>query len=691
MKKLILFIGCLYCLSLSATTYYVSTSGNNSANGTTTATPWQTLTKVNSVNFNAGDIILFKRGDTWTGDSLVITRSGSSGSHITFGAYGTGMPPVLSGFTTISAWTDQGNNIWQSTNAVSGLNTCNMVTFNGVNVPMGRIPKSTASNGGYYNIDSHNGGTSITSNSLTGNPNWTGAMVVSRVYNWTVDRSIITSQTGSTINFGAIGTPNDGNGFFIQGDLKCCTQQNDWYYNRSTKKLNVYSTSQPSNVKIASIERVVTIQANYIDFTDINIIGGNGCGIWGQSSNNHIIIKNSTINNIGLVGIYLNSSYTTIQDDSIMNVNCTAIGHRFGTLNLFSRNYIHNIGIYLGMRIETYYVSDYGAIQIEEPVSTIIEYNKVINTGQNGISFYGDTMLIRYNFVDSFSTCLDDAGGIYTYSGSGRAAMKRVRIYNNICTNGIGTPYGVYYKSGSAGIYLDEQSTNVEVFNNSVANTYLYGIQCNVNAGYISFHGNTVFNGSSYQLFESYSSGAAAPTHDSIYNNILVAKYSGQTSEDWQRCLGFWWDSKNGVDGKTVYANAHYLDYNYYTRPIAETNVVYGNGSNYTLATWKTFTGKESHTTKATQTISNTNNIQFIYNETTSNKTVTLAQPMIDVKGVQYNSIIVLSPFTSAVLMVDNNPSGGGVIIPPSVDYGKGKFIRYQGKMIRYHGKGIIK
>src|SRR5690606_41902316 len=53
--------------SVSATNYYVSTSGNDSNSGTSESAPWKTLTKVNSFTPKPGDQILFKRGHEWTG------------------------------------------------------------------------------------------------------------------------------------------------------------------------------------------------------------------------------------------------------------------------------------------------------------------------------------------------------------------------------------------------------------------------------------------------------------------------------------------------------------------------------------------------------------------------------------------------------------------------------------------------
>ena len=78
-----------------AATYYVdSVSGADSNSGTSTSAPWQSLSKVNSVTFQAGDVINFKRGAVWTG-TLTISSSGVSGNPVTFQAYGTGNPPVI--------------------------------------------------------------------------------------------------------------------------------------------------------------------------------------------------------------------------------------------------------------------------------------------------------------------------------------------------------------------------------------------------------------------------------------------------------------------------------------------------------------------------------------------------------------------------------------------------------------------
>lgn len=81
----------------AACTYYVDyTTGDDSDNGTTEALAWKTVAKVNAATLTAGQVVCFKRGETWN-EALLPGQSGSSGSPITFTAYGSGALPKLTG------------------------------------------------------------------------------------------------------------------------------------------------------------------------------------------------------------------------------------------------------------------------------------------------------------------------------------------------------------------------------------------------------------------------------------------------------------------------------------------------------------------------------------------------------------------------------------------------------------------
>ena len=77
------------------TAYYVDCSQASDGSGTQ-ASPWNTLTDVNSHTFSAGNSILLKRGATCSGVMLAPAGNGASGSPILIDAYGTGSLPIIS-------------------------------------------------------------------------------------------------------------------------------------------------------------------------------------------------------------------------------------------------------------------------------------------------------------------------------------------------------------------------------------------------------------------------------------------------------------------------------------------------------------------------------------------------------------------------------------------------------------------
>ena len=102
--------------------YYVKNGGNDGLDGLSDANAWATIGKVNGASFAAGDSVLFKRGSVFRDAALAFPSSGSSGSPITIGAYGTGTKPIISGSdlkNTAGDWTDEGGNLWYLSSIVA--------------------------------------------------------------------------------------------------------------------------------------------------------------------------------------------------------------------------------------------------------------------------------------------------------------------------------------------------------------------------------------------------------------------------------------------------------------------------------------------------------------------------------------------------------------------------------------------
>ena len=74
----------------TGTIYYVSADGDDANNGLSPRTPIRTLDKMNSLDLNPSDGVMFRRGDMWRG--RIFTKAG-----VTYSAYGRGEKPKIWG------------------------------------------------------------------------------------------------------------------------------------------------------------------------------------------------------------------------------------------------------------------------------------------------------------------------------------------------------------------------------------------------------------------------------------------------------------------------------------------------------------------------------------------------------------------------------------------------------------------
>ena len=567
MKKILpLLFVCIFNYA-NATNYYFSSISGDDTRSTSQAsnplTPWKTLSKLNSfiANLKYGDSVLFKRGENFNG-FIAVNISGSSNLPIVFSAYGSGSKPVINGFTALSTWKLLGNNIYECYNASLGT-VVNMVTVNGVQQAMGRYPNTTI-NKGYLTFESH-GTNSITDNQLTSTTNWTGAEVVVKSKRWILDRCIITSQVGSTINYSPALTynPYDNYGYFFQNDIRTLDLPNEWYYNSSTKKMNVYSL--PSKFNASTVDVLVTIrnQSNII-FDNLMFTGSNSKTFDLVSSQN-IQVKNCDITFSGTDGICGSSTTNLVLvNNTITNTNNNALNLNYNCNNTIIRNnVIKNTGIYAGLGKSG--DNTYMAVTIKGN-NNLVEYNEIDSTGYTAINFNGgDSTIIKNNFINYFTMTKDDGGGIYTFNGgSSPGKFYGRKIMGNIILNGIGLSEGTDKpgSSSSSGIYMDDNVSGVEILSNTVANCGKTGIFFH-NAYNITTSQNTIFNNSTQLIMVHDISTASAPLRNEIMkNNIFFSKTSTQMSS-----------SISSINSDVSLLGN--IDSNYYCRPLDDNLVIY--------------------------------------------------------------------------------------------------------------------
>ena len=125
MTNTIIFSGLLAVSVASAATYYVDAGhGDDKADGTSAATAWRSVARVNVQKFQPGDTVLFKRGDVFRGGTLQLA-SGEPGKPVTYSAYGEGHKPIIQpslDFNDASKWEACGENLWRTkTNLANGI------------------------------------------------------------------------------------------------------------------------------------------------------------------------------------------------------------------------------------------------------------------------------------------------------------------------------------------------------------------------------------------------------------------------------------------------------------------------------------------------------------------------------------------------------------------------------------------
>lgn len=633
-KVVLLFVFMFVFLNTNlAVTYYVSNVGNDANSGSSESAPWRTIAKVNSAALNSGDVILFRRGDTFFGQ-LIPSRS-----YITFDAYGVGAKPVISGFQTVTGWVSQGNGIYAA--PALAKTSCNLVTVNGVNTPMGRFPKT-----GWLTFESAVGRTSITDNQLGSSPNWTGAEVVIKKRDFIIDRSVITDHSSTTISYTS-GSPNNpvengGYNYFIQKSINALSQLGDWYCN-GTSLYMYFGSNNPNNyvVKTSVVDRLISINSKNTNvFRNLAIEGSNIQAVYFTLSSNIQFIS-CDFNNHGSLGI-LGAGSTSISIDGCTFSNCNGKAIDINAANSSIKNSIFsNIGLIPGMGESN--GDSYSGIKFGSE-NGIIEYNEITNFGSIPIYFYGNNSKVRFNKVDGFGSIINYGGGIYTYKYNSTPASIGLEVYRNVLMNG-----------RSNGLYADGVSNNVSFHDNTIISMAQSGIHMTTpisnSVGNNLFY-NCAVSGVSMTNIYTPEAGTVA-RNNTILNNVFMQNSASQLfirlTDTKNYAIGNFGTSNYnaiivGSDGLNLFKTEA-------NQPSSSTNL-------YTISTWKTFSNQELN---STQTVTNLSEVQFEYNATKSAKTIALSSSMVDAKGVKYSGSITLQPYTSVLLMKDQVVSAPAV------------------------------
>jgi len=631
----------------SASSYYFSTSKGDDSRTSSYAqnpvTPWKTIDKLNAFfdNLKPGDSVLFHRGEIFYG-SINAKRSGSSSLPIVVSCYGTGDAPVISAFARLSSWTLKAEGIYESTCA-SCVATDNILIINGNLQTLGRYP-----NKGYLSFQSHNGNKSISDKTLPDFPNWTGADIVIKKKHWIIDRGNITSQTSGIINYagGTSGTPTDNYGYFIENDPRTLDQFGEWYFDSSAKKMRVFfGNANPSLYSVNASAENILVNINgqsFIEFKNLLFEGAN-INAFRIINSKNITVQNCRIDFSGTDAIYASgSSNLSIENSAIDHSQNDAI-----TLDSICRsarirnNLIRNTALMAGMGKNG--TGTYQAISAFGE-SSIIEYNEIDSTGYNGIYFGGNRSTAKNNLIQYFCIVKDDGAGIYLGDWFPSAGKK---IIGNIILNGVGSPEGTNtrFPLQVEGIYIDDNSADVDIQANSVVNCPHAGIMIH-NAHNIKIEDNTIFNNSIQLLLQHDNLWPNSPIKDvSARRNIFFCGAAGQI------CLSI-------LSPDDEIRSFGISDSNYYYRSTNDdvaiqtmTNIWTSKSAakNFSVSAWQTAYNQDLNSKMPDLKISDGANIHFEYNASLNNIALPLKGYYIHSDSAVFANKFTLVPYGSVV------------------------------------------
>ncbi len=463
----------------NAATYYIKPSGNDSLDGLSIANAWQTISKVNSCNFLAGDIILFEADGVWR-EQLNITRSGTENNQITFGRYGDGDNPLFRCTDLISA------SQWSLVEPLSQIIPPTLPTT-------GKQVYSYVHSGvwrSYSLLDNTERRTSVYYNRMAVN-----------VYDLLTDK-----QVGWGHNQVIYYRSDSG----INNDLEVGMRPFGIFCNDVSNILITGIDCQGPNAVVVSAS-IAQRSPIYVDelcenifIKNLSVFNASGSGIragyWDSAQQlvfgpSNVIYENLRSYDNGSTGIYHSGSgqilnckiYNCANLPDDIDGDRGGIGIQGGP-NLIKGNEIYNIG-----HTDTKQ-GDQAICLFEADGKVEIINNYIHDVCIGGIGVMGPYVghVVAYNIINRFGNSVHTGDTSGKIAGIKVANATEVKIHNNVIANG-GT-------HGSAiGLFIDKINDDIEVKNNIFYNNYSSDLRMNYAAtptGFVS--DNNIFYKSNY-------------------------------------------------------------------------------------------------------------------------------------------------------------------------------------------------
>ncbi len=501
---LILLLLVLGWSSANSSVFYVSNAGNDAWDGTSaeylggSVGPWRTLNKVNQeMEMLDEQTVHFHRGDRFEGMLEI------KGNNISFGAYGPGERPILSGARTLTGgWSpvEGKSNVYQI-QLSADLADVTLLLCNNYSLPLGRTPNGNLlTNDAFYSFSKRTF-TTLTDPELKGAENLSGSEIVLRKNVWKYFNYPVTKVEGNVVSFlnDQKQTKKKGDenleeaGYFFQKHINTLDVEGEWYFDIDTHILYLFSLESPNQKNIQYTVSPVVVnmdQAKAVAFEGLKIEMAGSLGMKISNSAN-VCVRDCEIIWCGNEGLNVEHSTARIEANNISE--CFSAGVRSSGEGrvVITRNNLSNIGLVAGRGVGR------NAIYLSGGNSEA-SYNRLTNIGYLGIQHLRGRNLVRRNVIDRYNLVVFDGGAIYTHGDQLGSVVEENIIINGMPNHvGLGDTIISMEVAFSTGIQCDMGTENLIVRNNTVTfppyiNSPHRGIHINFNSMDNLFQGNTI-------------------------------------------------------------------------------------------------------------------------------------------------------------------------------------------------------
>lgn len=647
-----------------AATYYVSNSGNDAYPGMSPDSAWRTLSRINSSAVGDGDEVLFRRGDVFRGTVTNVAFT-------TFGAYGDGEQPVISGSVPVTGWVRHDSDIYVADHT----NSAHQLFVNDKRMLLARYPNS-----GWLQADAGESKTTLTDAALDQPAGyWQGANVRIRTVDWVYETRPVSAYAGGQLSWDdpTEYAVKEHMGYYLDNIRNELDSAGEWYHDSARGKLYFIAPGRvdPAGLHVEAgvhafgFNREGDWNAAGVEIRDLCIKNQSKDAVWVQGYPAHDnIFENNTFLNQGRTAISFMGEHIVIRDNTFRGITGRAIFGYQARNVIITANRLHGIGLVPGYGISGNDGMSGIVVNGTEGTPCTISDNYLDSVGYNGIAFRAESVTVERNIVRHADMTATDGGGIYCW-GSG---VTNCTVRDNLVSLSVGYPQinKEHSTGGAIGIYFDNEVNNCLLVNNTVHEVNGEGILLNALSHHNTVRGNTVYGCTRSQItyggWRWMSGGAFSVYDNTVKANILYSLSPAVPTVLLLNVHGSQWDPGE-------------LDSNYYLNPYSATVIEGYDWSQtmpWTLEEWQDLTGNDMHTRTSAWTWQDTTNARtrsrLLINDTRQARTVSLEGCKTFTIDGDAVSSIALRAFEAAVVISpdDCEPSTAVVSSPGSAVHG---------------------